>query len=81
MRGTLIRVGQTLLVPLSNTTVASAGYGARSGEPVVHRVKRGDTLWGIARRYKVRVRQLQHWNELATNDVLQLGQKIMVYLN
>jgi len=80
LNGTMIRVGQTLLVPLSRA-VASSSYGAPSGEPVVHRVKRGDTLWGIARRYKVRVRQLQHWNEIAAQDILRLGQKIKVYLN
>jgi len=81
-RGSLIRAGETLLVPLSTASIASnAAAGNASGEPVVHRVKRGDTLWGIARRYKVQLEQLQRWNEIASNDILQLGQKIMVYLN
>lgn len=81
LRGSTIRAGKTLLVPLSAASVASSAYAQQSGQPVVHRVERGDTLWGIARRYKVHIKQLQHWNEIATQDVLRLGQKIMVYLN
>jgi len=74
LHGSMIRAGETLRIP--------AGGASRSGkQTIVHRVKRGDTLWRIARRYKVNVRQLQSWNELASQDILQLGQKIMVYLN
>jgi membrane-bound lytic murein transglycosylase D len=86
LRGNLIRAGHTLVVPLSTASIASADYeqvtgGQRAGQPVVYHVKRGDTLWGIARRYRVNVRQLQRWNEMAAQDLLQLGQKIKVYLN
>lgn len=81
LRGTMIRAGHTLVVPLSTASIASSGYAPKSGQPVIHRVKRGDTLWGIARRYKVPLKQLQNWNEIAAQDVLHLGQKIMVYLN
>jgi membrane-bound lytic murein transglycosylase D len=80
LRGTLIRTGQTLLVPLSGAAIAASDSGA-GGQAVVHHVKRGDTLWGIARRYKVGVRQLQRWNELVSRDILRLGQKITVHLN
>lgn len=75
LEGSLIHAGDVLRVP---------GAGAASTEsprPVIHQVERGDTLWGIARRYRVDVEQLQHWNELAAQDVLRLGQRITVYLN
>lgn len=81
LSGTLIRTGQTLLVPLSAASVASSSPGRQSGRSVVHHVERGDTLWDIARRYQVHVKQLQHWNEIAARDVLRLGQTLMVYLN
>lgn len=74
LRGSMIRVGQTLRVPSAITT--SSGQ-----QPIVHQVRRGDTLWRIAQRYQVDVKQLQHWNEIASQDILKLGQKIMVYLN
>lgn len=75
LRGSLIRAGQTLRIPVSDSA------GSAQQQAVVHRVRRGDTLWGIARRYKVHVRQLRHWNEIASQDILKLGQEIMVYLN
>jgi membrane-bound lytic murein transglycosylase D len=42
----------------------------------VHRVKRGDTMSGIAARYRVRLSDLKRWNPRAR--VLQLGQKIYI---
>ena len=40
----------------------------------VHKVRRGDTLSGIAMRYRVRVSDLKRWNQLGRH--LQIGQKI-----
>jgi membrane-bound lytic murein transglycosylase D len=43
---------------------------------VVHRVKRGDTLSGIARRYHVSVAALKRWNRVG--DTIHPGQKIYI---
>jgi membrane-bound lytic murein transglycosylase D len=43
---------------------------------IVHRVKPGDTLSGIAKRYHVTVAALKHWNHVA--DTLHVGQKIYI---
>lgn len=76
LRGSMIRAGQTLRIPVTDTARTGSGQ-----QTIVHHVRRGDTLWRIARRYKVDIKQLQHWNEIASRDVLKLGQKIMVYAN
>lgn len=34
-----------------------------------HRVRKGDTLWSIAHRYHVSVKELKRWNQLHDNDV------------
>ncbi len=47
---------------------------------VVHRVRAGETLWSIARRYNVYVRQLQRWNLMDASDVLHLGQKLRIWV-
>jgi membrane-bound lytic murein transglycosylase D len=43
---------------------------------IVHRVRSGDTLSGIARRYHVTVAALKRWNRVG--DILHIGQKIYI---
>jgi LysM repeat protein len=42
-----------------------------------YRVKSGDTLSGIARRFKVTVNQLKTWNRLRTTN-LQVGTRLLL---
>lgn len=92
LRGNLIRAGQNLLIPLSSrkltrikTTRVAASSGkrrssvAKGARQTVHRVRKGDTLWGIAQKYNVYVHQLAKWNEINARDVLKLGQRILVW--
>lgn len=81
LKTTFIQAGNDLLVPLPGGTVASAGNSVAEVNPFIHRVRSGDTLWGIARRYNVYVKQLARWNSIKTNDLLRLGQNIVVYVN
>ncbi|MGM0555781.1 MAG: transglycosylase SLT domain-containing protein [Myxococcota bacterium] len=45
-----------------------------------HRVRPGESLWLIARKYKVTVEKLRRWNRsIRGSNALQPGQKILVY--
>ena len=87
LHSNLLRVGQDLLIPISaramKPPVVRTAYRPPArierGEPVIHRVRSGETLWSIARRYNVLVRQLVQWNQIDLNDVLQLGQRIKIW--
>lgn len=46
---------------------------------VVHRVRSGETLWSIARRYNVYVSQLTKWNFMRGRDTLKMGQKLLIW--
>jgi membrane-bound lytic murein transglycosylase D len=46
-------------------------------ETVVHRVQRGDTLFGLARKYRTTVEQLKALNRLASNT-LRIGARLIV---
>jgi len=48
-----------------------------SAAPHIHVVRRGDTLFEIAHKYRVRVAQLKRWNHLH-GDTIHVGQKLAV---
>ena len=88
LRSNLLRSGQDLLIPISarplkpeviRTAYRASSSRAARGEPVIHRVRRGETLSSIARRYNVVVGQLAKWNLMQMGDVLRLGQKLKIW--
>ena len=47
-------------------------------DKVIHRVRRGDTLFSIARRYDTTVQELKEWNRLRGNAI-QVGQRLTIF--
>ena len=68
----LLSIDDTLLIPLSksksNTFIPYEMYI----------ISEGDTLWSIAKKYNLNVRDLASMNSLNKNDYLQLGQQISI---
>ena len=77
IRGTLIRIGQVLQIPLSGDSgyrISSASY-THDGFYIV---KKGDTLWQIARRHNMTTAALLSLNNLNKNSIIQPGQRLKV---
>ncbi len=71
-----LRAGTTLTVFHSPApSAARAGGGT-----IRHTVRRGDSLWSISRRYKVKINDLMRWNDLGRNDIIRPGQSIKIIL-
>lgn len=62
------------VVAVSGTKKAISG----SGELVYHRIRNGETLGSIARRYGVTVRQIQQWNGMS-NTRIRAGRRLKIY--
>jgi len=75
-RRTMIREGQVLLVPVGRSY--AGGSHAADGRPVRHKVQRGDSLWKIAMRYNVSIKDLMAWNGLNSKSVLKPGDRIVI---
>ena len=69
-----IRIGQTLLIP--GGTIGNGGDFA-VGERR-HLIKRGETLYSIARKYGTTVRRLTRTNRIQRADKLNIGQLLIV---
>lgn len=69
IRGSRIRVGQRLTVYANPSNVKG---------PVSYTVRRGDSLYVIARRHGVSVRDIKSWNNLRSNKI-KPGQKLTIH--
>ena len=68
----LLSIDDTLLIPLGKTK-------SNSFIPYeMYIVSEGDSLWSIARKYNLEVRDLARMNSLNENDYLQLGQQLSI---
>ncbi len=45
---------------------------------LIYRVKRGDTLFSIARLYRTTVASLKQWNQISGNAI-QVGQTLTIF--
>ena len=91
LRGSLIRINQQLIIPVAQRSKVSYRLSAdqrvqrtqntpRKGRSkITHSVSRGDTLWDIAKKYKVGVTSLSAWNGIAPRDTLRIGQKLVIW--
>ena len=68
LKGSNIRVGQKLTIHSKGTTAAASK---------THKVQSGESLWSIAQKHGVSVKDLQKWNGLASNT-LKPGQKLTI---
>jgi len=51
---------------------------SNEGQRIAHKVRSGETLGGIARRYGVSVNNLKKWNNLRSNTI-RVGQRLYIY--
>ncbi|MDR9498636.1 MAG: LysM peptidoglycan-binding domain-containing protein [Hydrogenovibrio sp.] len=81
MRSDFIRAGKTLLIPVPGGE-SSTQLASRSGsDSYRHTVRRGESLWTIARTYDTSINQLARWNGLSRNDTLRPGQRLRIQMD
>ncbi len=51
----------------------------QSGKGIAYRVRAGDSLWTIGRRFSVPVARLAAWNDIAINQTLRPGQVLRIH--
>ena len=91
INGDMIRVGQKLRLPrddqlLVDPLYASAAIelqnlqsGLISSDRKTHRVRSGESLSVIARRYRVSVKDIQRWNNISDPRTLRAGTTLVLF--
>lgn len=82
----ILHVGQTLQVPTSlapagvstKSSTRTASTSVKSGEKVVYKVRRGDTLYSIASRHGTTVSTLRALNGMGNSSLLMPGQRLTI---
>jgi len=52
--------------------------GGSDGQRIIHKVRKGETLGGIANKYRTSVNNIRRWNGLKSNTIYP-GQKLAIY--
>lgn len=90
IRGNAIRAGKSLLIPVpseardkylksASQRLLASHNAKRAGQKLTFKVKPGDSFWDLSRKYKVNIRRLAKWNNMAPTDPLKVGQKLVVW--
>lgn len=81
-----VRAKHPLIIPIAqqSLTIASvtdAGTGNdQEGRKLEHTVRHGDTLWDIAKKYGVSIKNILQWNASAIKGILKSGQRLVIWL-
>lgn len=60
------------------TTVGNGSNNPAPVGPTFHVVKRGETLYGIARRYNTSVERIKNLNKLTSSNIISIGQRLRI---
>ena len=85
LRNHSIQAGKTLILPgragsepLTAEHIASTRARLSGEQPSEYVIRTGDSLWSIARRFKVSTQQLVAWNGISDKKPIQPGQRLKV---
>ncbi len=89
----ILKAGEKLVIPSADISNAAALSGSSNGNggtaaapektsstvnTVSYTVKKGDTLYGIARKYNIKLAELLSLNNIDTSATIKVGQKLLV---
>lgn len=93
IQGSLLHIGDMLLIPTAFNNLASYTYSAKNRKSVKqnnargpkgsskisHSVQNGDSFWSLSKQHKVSVNSIARWNGMSPKDPLIPGQKLVIW--
>ncbi len=93
LNGDMLSIGQVLRLPGEGISPENSVYADRYQELASlqerllptrrfqHQVRPGESLWLIARNYRVSVSDIQRWNGMGANSLIRPGQRLMIHMD
>lgn len=93
LNGDMLSIGQALKLPGEGVVPENSAYADRYQELASlqerllptrrfqHQVRPGESLWLIARNYRVSVSDIQRWNGMGSNSLIRPGQRLMIHMD
>jgi len=69
----------TLVNPVNSSSGHFTPSDVKGKEKIIYKVKSGDTVGGIAAKYRVKANDLIYWNNIKKN-LIRVGQKLAIYV-
>lgn len=77
-----LRAGSKLYIPnQSKRTVAQKSSRKKGTKTVAYQVRRGESVWTIAKKFGVSYKDVLRWNQLSKRSVLRPGDNLTIYAN
>ncbi len=76
-----LSIGQKLVIWTSKAPPSSASNSNGTTRKLRYTVRRGDSLYLIASRFRITVSDLLRWNKIDKNKILRPGQKLTMYVD
>lgn len=76
LRSNTIYPNMRLKIPRNSSSLALSDD---KKSPVTYKVKRGDSLWKIARLFNVTINELMQWNDISNPRYLKHGDQLKIY--
>jgi membrane-bound lytic murein transglycosylase D len=79
LQGNRIQAGRHLVIPSGDGLPSSLQRSALAGERTVYRVRRGDSLYTIAQRFRVSIADLKRWNQVG--EYIRPGDRLTLFVD
>jgi membrane-bound lytic murein transglycosylase D len=76
-----LSIGQKLVVWTKQSVPGNAAPGGGTTRKLNYTVRRGDSLYLIASRFRITVNDLVRWNNIDKNKILRPGQKLTMWVD
>jgi membrane-bound lytic murein transglycosylase D len=76
-----LSIGQKLVIWTSKAPPSSIASGKSTTRKLRYTIRRGDSLYLIASRFRITVSDLLRWNKIDKNKILRPGQKLTMYVD